>query len=200
MVVRKTRQSRWAAVSALIVLVAGLGSGCDGASSGSSRTGGTTGGASSPSASTPPTTSEDPQAAAATRAAVTAYQGYIGAYAAASQIPDPDYPALSRYVNQPLLSRTKHALRSMRDSGQVQVGAQTATVKGTSVDLAGSQPSVTLRACLDYSALQLVYKSNHSPVPNSQVKSPKVSAVVTVWLFANGQWMVTDTKDGTESC
>jgi hypothetical protein len=199
MVVRKTRRSHWVALSALIVLVAGLGSGCDGASSGSSRTGGPTGGASSPAASTSSTTSEDPRAAAA-KAAVTAYQGYISAYAAASQIPDPDYPGLSRYVNQPLLSRTKHALRSMRDRGQVQVGAQTATVKGTSVDLAGSQPSATIHACLDYSALQLVYTSNHSPVPNSQIKSPKVSAIVTVWLFANGQWMVTDTKDGTDSC
>jgi hypothetical protein len=27
-----------------------------------------------------------------------------------------------------------------------------------------------------------------------------VSAIVTVWLFANGQWMVTDTKDVTEPC
>ncbi|HEY6795931.1 MAG TPA: hypothetical protein VI248_14740 [Kineosporiaceae bacterium] len=131
---------------------------------------------------------------------MTAYLGYIRAYAAASQIPDPDFPDLFRYVNQPLLSRTRHALQLLKNNGELQVGAQTATVTGTTVDLAGTQPSVSIRACLDYSALSLVYKSNHSPVPHSQIKNPKVSAIVTVWLFVNGQWMVSDTRDGTDPC
>jgi hypothetical protein len=131
---------------------------------------------------------------------VSAYLGYVQEFAAASQVPDPDYPDLARYVNQPLLSRTRHELGSMRDKGVVQVGAQTATVTTSSVDLANEQPSVTIHACLDYSALRLVYKSNHAPVPNSQLKKTKVSAVATVWLFANWQWMVTDTKNGTDPC
>jgi hypothetical protein len=147
-----------------------------------------------------PSTSLDAKQASAAESAVTAYLGYVREYAAASQIPDPDYPGLARYVNQPLLSRTRHALRSLKDSGEVQLGAQTATVRSTSVDLTGAQPSATIHACLDYSALKLVHKADQSPVPNSQIKTPRVAAIVTVWLFSNGQWMVTDTKDGTDPC
>jgi hypothetical protein len=198
MAVGKTRRSR-ALVPVLVAVVLVLGSGCDGSGSQpqpTSSSQSTTSAATMSSA----TTSQDPKAAAASRAAVTAYQGYVSAFAAASQIPDPDYPGLARYLNQPLLSRTRHELRSMRDKGVVQVGAQTATVTATSVDLASDQPSVTIRSCLDYSALRLVYKTNHSPVPNSQLKKTRVSAITTVWLFVNGQWMVTDTKDGTNPC
>lgn len=188
-----------AAVSAVAVVALLVASGCDSSgsqvpSTSSSRS------TISTSTSSSATTSQDPKEAAASEAAVTAYLGYVRAFAAASQIPDPEYPGLSRHLNQPLLSRTRHELRSMRDKGVVQVGAQTATVTGTSVDLATDQPSVTVHSCLDYSALQLVYTANHSRVPNSQLKKTRVSAITTVWLFVNGQWMVTDTKDGTSSC
>jgi hypothetical protein len=154
----------------------------------------------STSASSSVTASQDPKEAAASEAAVTAYLGYVKAFAAASQIPDPDYPDLARYLNQPLLSRTRHTLRLMRDKGVVQVGAQTATVTGTSVDLASDQPSVTIHSCLDYSALRLVYQASRSPVPDSQLTKTKVPAIVTVWLFVNGRWMVIESKDGTGSC
>jgi hypothetical protein len=200
MVVGNTRRSRWAVTSVLVVLVAGLGSGCDGASSGSSRTGGTTGRASSSSVSTSPTTSEDPRPAAASQAAVTAYQGYISAFAAAAQIPDPEYPALSRYAADPLLSLTRHNVRVLKTNGEVQLGAQTATVRSTTVDLAHKPPVVTIHACLDYSALRLVYKANHLPVPNSQITTPRVSAIVTAWQYLNGQWLVNEAKDGTDPC
>jgi hypothetical protein len=127
------------------------------------------------------TTSQDPKAAAASRAAVTAYQGYVRAFAAAAQIPDPEYPELSRYAADPLLSLTRHNVRVLKTNGEVQLGAQTATVTSTTVDLAHKPPVVTIHACLDYSTLRLVYKTNHSPVPNSQITTPKVSAIVTAW-------------------
>jgi hypothetical protein len=142
----------------------------------------------------------DPSMAAATEAAVAAYNGYIAEFAHAAQAADPDDPDLARYVADPLLSLTRHNLRAMRDRGQVQLGAQTATVTSTQVDLANAQPAVTVHACLDYSSIKLVYKSNQSPVPNSEIKNPKVSAIVTVWLFKTGQWLVTDTKDGSDPC
>lgn len=201
MVVRKTRRSRRVVTSGLLALMLVLVPSCASAgSSGPAQPGGTTGASSGSTASTNrATTSEGPQAAAS-RAAVTAYLGYISAFAAASQIPDPDYPGLNRYMNDPLLSRTRHELRSMRDKGVVQVGAQTATVTGTTVDLASAQPSVTVDSCLDYSALRLVYKSNHSPVPNSQLTKTKLSATTTVWQYKNGQWLVNDTKTGSDPC
>ena len=149
--------------------------------------------------SIPSTPTVDPSAAATT-AAVAAYQGYIKAFAAALQTADPDDPNLARYVADPLLSRTRRVLRSMREEGQVQVGEQTATVTTTDVDLASDQPVVTIHACLDYSNLKLVYRSNRSPVPNATIKDPKVSAIATVWLYRNGQWLVNDTKDGGDAC
>lgn len=198
MAVRTTRRSRWAVAPAVLAVVLVCGSGCGG--SGSQLPVKSSSSSTSAPATTSATASQDPKVAAASQAAVTAYLGYVQAFAAASQIPDPDYPGLYRYLNDPLLSRTRHELFSMRDKGVVQVGAQTATVTGTTVDLASVQPSVTIHACLDYSALRLVYKANHAPVPNSKIKNPRVSAVVTVWQYVNGQWLVNDSKDGADPC
>ena len=201
MVVRKTRRSRRAVASALLVLTLGLVSGCgSGGSGGPARTGGTTGSGSSSAASTSRTTSEDPRTADASRAAVAAYQGYVQAFAAAAQIPDPEYPALSRYAADPLLSLTRHNVRVLKTNGQVQLGAQSVTVKSTTVDLAHKPPVVTIHACLDYSTLRLVYTANHSPVPNSQITTAKVSAIVTAWQYVNGQWLVNEAKDGADPC
>ena len=198
MAVRTTRGSRWVVAHVVVSAVLALSAGCGGSGSQSPVN-------SSPASRSVPaspliTASQDPKDAAASQAAVAAYLGYVQAFAAASQIPDPDYPGLSRYLNDPLLSRTRHELFSMRDKGLVQVGAQTATVTGTTVDLTSVQPSVTIHACLDYSALRLVYKANRSPVPNSQIKTPRVSAIVTVWQYVNGQWLVNDSKDGADRC
>jgi hypothetical protein len=151
----------------------------------------------SPAKATP---TVDPSVAAATEAAVAAYNGYIEAFARASQAADPDDPNLARYAAGPLLILTRQSLRTMRDRGQVQLGAQTATVTSTQVDLASAQPAVTIHACLDYSSIRLVYRSNHSPVPNSEIKDPKVPAIATVWLFKTGQWLVNETRRGNDRC
>jgi hypothetical protein len=198
MAVGKTRRSR-ALVPVLAAVVLVLGSGCDSRGSQPQTTN-----SSQPTTSTATTssatTSQDPKAAAASKAAVTAYQGYVQAFAAAAQIPDPEYPALSRYAADPLLSLTRHNVRVLKTNGEVQLGAQTVTVTSTTVDLAHKPPVVTIHACLDYSALRLVYKANHSPVPNSQITTPKVSAIVTAWQYLNGQWLVNEAKDGTDPC
>jgi hypothetical protein len=178
-----------------LVLVTALGAaGC---------TGKTTPPAATPSvvaSSASPTPSVDPSTAAATQAAIAAYNGYIQTFAVAAQAADPDDPNLARYLADPLLSLTRHNLQTMKDRGQVQVGAQKATVTSTQVDLNAAQPVVTIHACLDYSALKLVYKSNHSPVPNSEIKTPRVSAIATVWLYQSGQWLVNNTKQGNDTC
>ncbi|MBN1171066.1 MAG: hypothetical protein JXA67_02730 [Micromonosporaceae bacterium] len=152
------------------------------------------------SSSTATTPAADSSVAAATEAAVAAYNGYIQAFGQAAQTADPDDPNLSRYAADPLLSLTRHNLRTMKDRGQVQIGAQTATVTSTQADLASAQPAVTVHACLDYSSIKLVYASNRSPVPNSEIKDPRVSAIATVWLYQTGQWLVNDTKQGNDPC
>ncbi|XVU24226.1 hypothetical protein ACQPZJ_44510 [Actinoplanes sp. CA-054009] len=147
-----------------------------------------------------PALSEDPKAADAQAAALAAYRGYLLAYAEASQAADPDNRTLATYVADPLLSLTRHNIRTLADKGAVQMGAQTATVISSRVDLAGTPPTVTIHACLDYSALRLVYQANHSPVPNSALKTTRVPAVATVARYANGQWLVNNTKKGSDTC
>ncbi|MEV6922961.1 hypothetical protein AB0M46_00405 [Dactylosporangium sp. NPDC051485] len=155
----------------------------------------------SPAASTPsPSPTVDPSVAQAVQSATAAYRGYIQYWAIASQAADPNNPDLARYVADPLLSLTLHNIRRLRDNGQVQLGAQTATIVSTQADLDAAQPTVTIHACLDYSALKLVYKSNSSPVPNSAIKNPKLSTIATVWRYQTGQWLVNKIDDGTDPC
>jgi hypothetical protein len=151
-------------------------------------------------ASPAPSPSEDSKAADAQVTALAAYKGYLLAYAEASQAANPDDPNLAAYLADPLLSLTRHNIRTLKDKGEVQMGAQTATVVSSQVDLAGTPPTVTIHACLDYSALKLVYQANHSPVPNSALKTTRVPAVATVAKYATGQWLVNDTKKGSNTC
>ena len=151
-------------------------------------------------ASPTPSPSEDSKAADAQATALAAYKGYLLAYAEASQAANPDDPNLATYLADPLLSLTRHNIRTLKDKGEVQMGAQTATVVSSQVDLASTPPTVTIHACLDYSALKLVYQANHSPVPNSALKTTRVPAVATVAKYATGQWLVNDTKKGSNTC
>jgi hypothetical protein len=152
------------------------------------------------SSASSPTPTVDPSVAQAVQSAIGAYNGYIQHWALASQAADPDNPDLARYVADPLLSLTRHNIQRLRDNGQVQVGAQTATILSTQADISGAQPAVTIHACLDYSALKLVYKSNGAPVPNSAIKTPKVSTIATVWRYQTGQWLVNKVENGTDPC
>ncbi|WP_344514069.1 hypothetical protein [Dactylosporangium maewongense] len=147
-----------------------------------------------------PTPTVDPSVARAVQSAIGAYNGYIRYWAIASQAADPNNADLARYVADPLLSLTRHNIQRLRDNGQVQLGAQTATIMSTQADLDAAQPSVTIHACLDYSALKLVYKSNSSPVPNSAIKTPKVSSIATVWRYQTGQWLVSKAESATDPC
>jgi hypothetical protein len=141
----------------------------------------------------------EPSVATAQQQAIAAYNGYIQSWASASQAADPDDPNLARYIADPLLSRTRHNIRKLKDIGAVQVGAQTSVVLDSKVDLAAKPPKATIRACLDYSALKLVYKSSQSPVPNSEIKQKKVATATTVTLHTTGRWLATESQ-GSDPC
>jgi hypothetical protein len=55
--------------------------------------------------------------------AIEVYNGYIAAYAAASQAANPDDPNLPRYPGDPLLTATRFSLQQLKNHGEVQVGA-----------------------------------------------------------------------------
>jgi hypothetical protein len=147
-----------------------------------------------------PTPSVDASVADAEQLARSAYDGYIQTWALASQAADPDSPDLARYVADPLLSLTRHNIRTLKEIGAVQVGTQTATVLKVEADLAAKPATVTIHSCLDYSNRKLVYRSNQSPVPDSGPRTPKVSAVSKVGLYTTGQWLVNEVKQGGEAC
>ncbi len=190
--VRVTHGRRLATALALLALAPVFGAGCT-SEPGSPAPG------PSPT-STAPTPSVDPSVADAEQLARAAYTGYIQTWALASQAADPDNPDLARYVADPLLSLTRHNIRKLKDIGAVQVGAQKATSQSVQVDLKASPPTVTIKSCLDYSSMKLVYKSNQSPVPNGAPKTPKVSAVSKVTLHTTGQWLVSEAKQGSDPC
>jgi len=138
--------------------------------------------------------------AAAEQQAVAAYNGYIQTYALASQAADPDDLNLARYVADPLLSQTRRNIRKLKDIGAVQVGAQKASVVRSEVDLSAKPPTITIYSCLDFSEMKVVYKSNQSPIPGFSISKTKAPAVVTVWQYETGQWLVNATKEGSHSC
>jgi hypothetical protein len=143
---------------------------------------------------------ESRQAMNAQAKALDAYQSYLLAYAAASQAGNPDDPTLATYLADPLLSLTRHTIRTLKDNGEVQLGAQTATILSSQTDLAATAPTVTIHACLDYSNLRLVYATSRSPVPDSALANTRMPAVVTVARYPSGQWLVTSTKQGRGTC
>lgn len=155
-----------------------------------------------PSATAPnaPLPSEDPKVADAQAEALDAYKGYLVVYASASQAANPDDPNLATYLADPLLSLTRHNIRTLKANGEVQLGAQTATVLRTQTEVAASPPTVTIHACLDYRGLKLVYATSRSQVPGSALKKTRVSAVVTVARYPTGQWLVNDAKQGSGTC
>jgi len=191
--VRVTYRRRGAATLVLLALAMAISAACTTKGSSSPRP-------SSTQTSTTPMATADPSVTDAEQQARAAYTGYIQTWALASQTADPDNPDLARYAADPLLSLTRHNIRTLRGNGQVQVGAQKATVLSAKVDLAASPPTVTINACLDYSELKLVYKSNQSPVTGSEIKNPRVSAVVTVAKYTTGQWLVNESKQGRDPC
>ncbi len=165
------------------------------------------GGCTHKSATTPPSSapsspagSPSPSVDPVLAKAIDAYNGYIAAYASASQTANPDDPNLANYIGDPLLTLTRHNIRVLKNAGQVQLGAQTATVKSSQANLNANPPTVTINACLDYSQLKLVYQATHSPVPNNSLKQTKVSVLATVAQYPDGRWLVNDTKSGGSSC
>lgn len=160
--------------------------------------------AASPSAaasSAPPAPSVDPSIAAATQAAVTAYNGYFTAYATAATTANPDDPNLATYIGGPLLSLSRHNLRTLKAHGAVEVGDVNTRVTGSAANLNASPPAVTIQACVDYTDYRLVYQTNQSPVPNSALKIKRYTTTATVNLFADGRWRVAaDTPHRTTPC
>jgi hypothetical protein len=182
---------RWAGAGAVLALAGAFaaGSGCDGNDK-----------ATPPSAAASTNTaSPSPTIDPAIAKAIDAYNGYLAAYARASQNANPNDPTLGQYVGDPLLTSTKFAVEQLKNHGQKQVGAQKGTVVSSQANLAAKPPTVTLQTCLDYSGIKLVYQKDQSPVPHSEIPQ-HVGATVTVAQYPDGRWLVNNSKQSAASC
>jgi hypothetical protein len=151
----------------------------------------------SASASASPSPTVDP----AVVKAVAAYSGYVAEYAHAANSADYGDTNLAKYIGGALLSLSQHNLRVLSEHGAIELGTPTATVQTTSAKLTATPPTVTITACLDYSTYQLVYKSNHKPVPGGALANKRYTTTATVQLFSNGQWLVSaDEPHRSTSC
>jgi hypothetical protein len=135
-----------------------------------------------------PSAGSDPAVAAARVRAMAAYAGYINAETSASQAADYGSAELSKYTSDPLLGQWIAQLFHLHVVGYVQRGAVISHPKLVSLKLSKSSGTAIVRDCLDQSRISIVDAANGKAVPLP--KSKPYLATATVYLYANGTWMV----------
>jgi hypothetical protein len=137
--------------------------------------------------------------AAAQAQAMAAYSGYIEAETSASQTADYGSPSLSKYASDPVLGQWIAELFHLHVIGDVQRGAVISHPKLMSLKLSKTSGTAIVRDCLDQSRISIVNASTGISV--ALPKSKPYMAVATVYLYANGAWMVSkvDTS-GNKPC
>lgn len=126
--------------------------------------------------------------AAAAQGALTAYYGYLDAYAAAGQTADPLDPRLERYAADAALIQVRVSLRTMAQNGLAYRGRFRGPVRVTAVSLATR--TVSLVNCQDISALRVVERSTGRPAANS-LQSLRFPVVAQARYF-EGRWIIVE--------
>jgi hypothetical protein len=146
-----------------------------------------------------PSAGSNPKLANARAAAMTAYSGYIHAETTASQAADYGSADLSKYTSDPLLGQWVAELFHLHVIGDVQRGTVISHPTLVSVKLSKKSGTAIVRDCLDQSGISLVNAATGKQIPLPTSK-PYV-AVATIYLYANGQWMVsTVDTSGNKPC
>jgi hypothetical protein len=131
--------------------------------------------------------------------ALAAYSNYITAETHASQAADYGSRELAKFTAYPLLGQWVAQLFHLHVIGDVQRGSVASHPVLTSLKLSTRSGTATIRDCLDQSGITIVNAQTGTKV--ALPKSKPYVAVATLYLYANGAWMVSkvDTT-GTESC
>ncbi len=127
--------------------------------------------------------------AAAEKAALAAYSGYLAASRTASRRSDPQEPALTRFLADPLLTRVRFSLRQARQNGAVSAGtlrSEGPTV--ISMDLDATPPTVEIQDCVDASNYRLVYLADDKVVPGT--RGSRHLATATAARYPDGRWRI----------
>lgn len=151
---------------------------------------------SSPGKATPaptapaPNAVADQDAAAASKAALTAYAGYLAASRSASAKADPKHPDLTKYVADPLLTRVRDAVRDLDVNGAIRTGKLVSDPRVTTLDLAASPPTVSIQDCIDSTGYKMVYAKSKKPVPGTG--GGRYVATATATRYPDGRWLISD--------
>jgi hypothetical protein len=131
--------------------------------------------------------------------AMAAYSGYITAETQASQTADYGSPELSKFAASPLLGQWVAQLFHLHVIGYVQRGSVISHPILTSLTLSARSGTATIRDCLDQSKITIVNARTGAKV--ALPKSKPYVAVATLYLYANGAWMVsTVDTTGSQPC
>ncbi|MER5456879.1 hypothetical protein ABT008_19015 [Micromonospora sp. NPDC002389] len=138
---------------------------------------------------TPTDTQRVAEEKAAEKAALAAYAGYLTASRTASRRSDPQYPELTRFLGDPLLTRVRLSLVKARDNGAVSAGTIRSDPAVTSVNLDASPPTVEIQDCLDATGYRLVYRSDEKKtVPGT--RGSRHLATATAMRYPDGRWLI----------
>jgi hypothetical protein len=143
-----------------------------------------------------PSQGTDPVLAAARAKVMAAYAGYINAETNASTTADYGSPELSHYTSDPLLGQWIAQLFHLHVIGDVQRGAVISHPQLASLTLSKTSGTAIVRDCLDQSKISIVNAATGKAV--ALPKAKPYLAIATIYLYANGAWMVSkvDTPSG----
>jgi len=131
-----------------------------------------------------------PDAEVASKAALAAYNGYLGATRDASVDPDPTHPALRKYLADPLLTRVRDTVRDLETHGVVRTGKMVSDPRVSALDLTANPPTVSIQDCIDSSGYKMVYAKSKKPVPGAA--GGRYVATATATLYPDGRWLISD--------
>jgi hypothetical protein len=130
--------------------------------------------------------------------ATAAYRSLWEAYVAASRIPDPQYPDLTRYADGDALEVFVDGLRMMRRDGLVGRGDVSLHPRVTVVRADARPPTVHIEDCVDTAATRLVKKdgSRYQDTPGGRQAAKAVASRIQL-----GAWRITSfALHGVGSC
>lgn len=135
-----------------------------------------------------PSASANLDATKAAEAALTSYAGYLAASREASRVADPHHPQLPTFLADPLLTRVRATIRTLKQRGAVRIGSVVSQPTVAEVNLSAVPATVSIQDCIDTTGYRMVYAKNKSPVPGAS--SGRYVATATASRYPDGRWLI----------
>ena len=168
---------------AILMLLLTASAGCRAGESAPARS------SSAPTLRPPSATSSVDRRAMAVQDAVATYRDMWQAYDAAVAVPDPEYPALTRYATGSALHTLVSGLQSLKKRGLKGTGSVTVSPKVTAVSPIAAPTHVAISDCLDDAASHIV-RAGPGPA-YSDSPGGRHLTLADVQRQSDGSWKVT---------